>query len=412
MVLEGELPMKQNFAEYVGKFCFGYQTNDTDGSVGVVRISMTSHVVPKKPLTQKGMLYFLLFDDEKKHWKEARKHWDTSTCLEKKASASLATEILQHKMEYMINIREKVRPRFWYFTFVACDMEVSDAPFVYTVHATNDIAGWQGEFSLDHMGLVTLYGIFTVAFGAATLWTVWQTKWRPSTQSVREHPYLQLLVLSVGSSLASCFCFMVHYILFMKDGFGSHRIRFLGVLAATVANCTIFLIAILSSVGWAISTHVLPGRRFFLGAIAAVGGFSALAEWRSETAIDQSTKLYSYQSTPGAIALMLKVFMFCWFAYQMRETHDLERQILTRQYYKLLGIAFSIWSLNVPVSVVLAFELSPWVRYKTVTIVDMVARFIGQLILIWLLTGDNSPVTEENTFPTRDTQQGDRKSVV
>merc|ERR1719265_1784712 len=100
---------------------------------------------------------------------------------------------------------------------------------------------------------------------------------------------------------------------------------------------------------------------------------------------------------------MIKIFMFCWFAYQMKDTYDLERQGMTRQFYKFLGIAFTIWSLNVPISVALAFDIAPWVRYKIVIGVDITARFVGQALLSWLLCGFNSPITEENTFPARDT---------
>mmetsp|Transcript_18133 Transcript_18133/g.33291 ORF Transcript_18133/g.33291 Transcript_18133/m.33291 type:complete len:449 (+) Transcript_18133:88-1434(+) len=399
MVLEGELPQSENYAEFVGKFCFDFASKN-DTYVGVVKVRVWSEI----PVDSgQGKLYFMLYDDEKSHWKQVRKNWRSSTCEEKKAAASLTTQVTQHKKEYFINIREKIRPRFWYFTFVGCGLEVAETPLLYKVHATNDVSGWQQEFSVDHMGLVIVYGFFTVTFGLATLLVFWLTRWRLDARPLREHPYLQLLLLSYCASLASCFFFMTHYAKFMKDGFGSQRIRFLGVLAAIVANCTIFLIAILSSVGWAITTHILPGRRYFLGAVATAGGLSALAEYHSETSIDQSTRLYSYQSTTGMVAMMIKIFMFCWFAYQMKDTYDLERQIATRDFYKLLGLSFSLWLLNVPISVALAFGLSSWVRYKIVTSVDLIARFLGQALLSGLLCGSLSPITEDNTFPARDT---------
>lgn len=399
LVLEGELPHSENYAEYVGKFCFDF-ANRSDTFVGMVSVRVWSEI---PVASSKGKLYFMLYDDERKHWKQVRKNWQWSTCTEKKDAASLVSEVKQHKKEYLINIREKIRPRFWYFTFVGCDLDLLETPLMYKVHAINEISGFQQEFSVDHMGLLKVYGFFTVAFSIATVFVFWLTRWRSDARHLREHPYLQLLLLSYCASMASCFFFMTHYSKFMQDGFGSQRIRFLGVLAAIVANCTIFLIAILSSVGWAISTHILPGRRYFLAAVTTAGGLSAFAEYHSETSVTQSTRLYSYESTIGLIAMMIKIFMFCWVAYQMKDTYDLERHISTRQFYKFLGIAFSIWSLNVPISVALAFSLSSWVRYKIVTSVDLIARFLGQALLSGLLCGSLSPITEENTFPARDT---------
>lgn len=403
MVAEGELPKQKNFQLYTGKFCYDF-TNVTDTWAGIIKVT----TYRDGPAPKGGELFFMIFDDEGKHWRKARKHWESSTCEEKRKDASLVTEIVwapeQQKAEYSIRVREKIRPRFWYFTFVACKLEM-DAPMRYKIHATNELWGWQQEFSLDHANMLQLYAVFTVLFGLGALGAAWVTRWRPSSKMtrVRQHPYVQLLLLSYVASLASCAFFLIHYIAFTRDGFGSRRVRFLGVLAAIVANCTVFLIALLSSVGWAITTHTLPGRRLFLGAITIVGGLSALCELRSEVTMDESTRLYSYQSPPGVLALMMKIFMFCWFAYQIKITYEEEIEDKIRRYYKYLACSFTIWSLNVPVMVILAFNISPWFRFKVVTTADVLARFLGQVILSQLLLGPLSPLTAENTFPARDT---------
>jgi len=225
---------------------------------------------------------------------------------------------------------------------------------------------------------------------------------RPDNDAVvlRDHPYVKLLLLSCAASLASCVFFLLHYRAFMHDGHGSQRIRFLGVLAGIVANSTVFLIAIMSSVGWAVTTYSLQDHRYFLGSIVLVGGFSALVELHSEVYLDQETRLYSYQSPAGLVALMAKVLMFCWFAYQMVHTYREEGQEKPRRYYKYLGATFTTWSLNVPFVVILAFQLSPWVRYKIVTSVDVAFRFLGQALLAFSLLGPSSPISRENTFST------------
>jgi len=403
---EGLLPQTSDFAEYVGKFCYDYSNQTWSGLnpevVGNVKLDITRE--SSQPVPRGGKLYFLIFDDEKGHWKHARRHWQSSTCEEKKAESSLVTEVeveeARQTSSYLIHIRERIRPRFWYFTFVACGIDLKDTPIRYSVHATNDIWGWQSEFSLDHIGLFKVYVIFTIAFCLAALATAWASRWRAAAQDppLREHPYIQLLTLAYIASAACCGLFLLHYALFMHNGFGSLRIRFLAVVAGIVANCSIYLIAILSSCGWAISSAVLPNRRCFLGLVTVVGFLTAVCELRAETMVDQSTKLYSYQSSVGEMAIILKIFMFCWFAFQVKCSYEEELQGSRRRFYKYLGFSMGFWAINVPVTVILAFFLNPWTRYKVVTGVDMTARFCGLCLLSQLFCGPLSPITALNTF--------------
>jgi len=405
-VVEGRLPEEPNFALFLTKFCYDFLSQEEE-TVGQVQLDLRRlGPVAEKQWPSSGRLLFLIYDDERVHWTKAQRRWETSTCAEKSAAASDVVDIKLDpgKLEttYIVNIREHVRPRFWYFALAACDMQIGD-PVRYRMHMKNNIWGWQSEFSLDHMGLFFLYAFATVAFGLATAATAYVAKWEvgPDRPALRDHPFLQLLMLSYVASLASCVLFLLHYALFVRDGSGSKRIRFMAVLASIVANCTIFLIAILSSVGWGITNFVMPNRRCFLGMILFVGGLSALSELHAETTVDDSTKLYSYQSGLGVLSLVLKIFIFCWFAYQTKSTFDEELHARFRRFYKYLGISITGWSLNVPVTVLLAFELSPWVRYKVVTTVEIIARLLGQMLLSQLLCGPLSPITADNTFPSQ-----------
>lgn len=405
-VLKGELPMSMNFATYVGKFCFDF-SEQVGSRVGSLEVKVQKKFVRLPSDTNvnewigKGKLYFLLFDDEATHWKAAKRRWEVSTCEEKIESAVTVMEMLStgqvEKATHVVHIREHIRPRFWYFAFVACDMALLE-PVVYEVHALNEQWGVQKEFSLDHVGVVVLFAVFSVVFLVATF----ATDRAARCVGGRDHPYIKLLLLSYVASSASCGCLLTHYLMFMENGFGSQRIRFLGFLAAIVANCTIFLIAILSSVGWAVSCTVLPYRRLILGAVTAIGAMSAFCELHAEVTLDHSTKLYGYQSTPGVLALLFKLLMFFWFAFQIKMTYDEEPDEKHRRFYKFMGVSFTLWSLNVPVTMVLAFELSPWYRYKVVTSVDIIARFLGQALLTQLFCGPTSPITRDNTFRYRD----------
>lgn len=402
---QGVLPQSTGFAEYIGKFCFDFHPSDAIGAVSV-RTLREGNAVSNE--TQ-GRLYFMLFSDQRSKWKKARRKWASSTCEEKMADANHVNPVDLSKKSpnthYNINILERIRPRFWYFTFVSCDgLDLSDLPIRYEVHATNDKWGWQSEFSLDHMGMFAFYLCMTVLFCIAGLATAWGTRWRAAAQDppMREHPFIQLLTLAYASSCASCMLCLLHYYLFIHDGFGSLRIRFLGIVAGLISNCTMYLLAILASCGWAISGFELPSRRCFLGLVTCVGGVHLMCELYSELLVDQSTQLYSYQGSGGVFSLMLKIFMFCWFAFQVKVSYEEELEEKRRRFYKILGVSMSAWALNVPVTVLLAFQIAPWVRYKVVTIVDILARFLGLCLLSQLFCGPLTPITANNIFIPRD----------
>lgn len=118
--------------------------------------------------------------------------------------------------------------------------------------------------------------------------------------------------------------------------------------------------------------------------------------------LDQSTKLYAYESSTGMLVLMLKVLMFCWFGYHMKMTYEDEPNRKLKLFYLLFSLSFAVWSLNVPVTVALAFEVAPWYRYRTVMFVDVIVRFLGQAMLTILFCGPLSPVSKQNTFVAAD----------
>jgi len=111
---------------------------------------------------------------------------------------------------------------------------------------------------------------------------------------------------------------------------------------------------------------------------------------------DASTQLYTYQSTAGLLVLALKVLIFCWFACTLRATVAEESSRGKRWFFGLLAATTSLWSLMVPVTVSLAFLVSPCWRYKVVTTAEIAARLLTQAVLTWLFCGPMSPITPRN----------------
>lgn len=399
IIIDGELGALnwRRFEDnFIGKFCFDYSV---DKEIGLAQLQTWK--INSAPRDAK--VYFLMYDDEKLHWRKVAKRWESASCADKIEAASLSMELNMsvEQDDHDITISEKIRPRFWYFAFASCGTQLLAPPIRFKLHLTNSMESWQKEFSYDHKGLFQVYVIFMILTAVLALIAMrCSGRGTQSSQETpsRSHPYIQLLLLAIFSTLIGCFLHLGHYILFINNGYGSMRIRFAAVLSGIIANNTMYLICMLASIGWAIKSTKLNYKRLFLGILCVAGGLTAFCELKAETVIDRSTKLYSYQSVPGMSSLIMKIFMFCWFGFQIRNSYKEEHSDRLRRFYMWLGLCMSVWFLNVPITTLLAFVVSPWWRYMVVVTAELSFRMAGLLFLTQMFLGSLSPISALNTF--------------
>lgn len=415
--LQGTLPVGPgNFSSFVGKFSFDQSVvigNDSFGLSGKVKVSIH---LEGSWADYAGELYFMVFDDEVQHWNEGlmgSTRSPTNGCdLRAQSSRFFRVNEKSEQHEHTFLITEKLRPRYWYFVVGGCDGHSGVAPepfpsgdfglrLQYQIHAVNGGSTPRGEeeFSFDQQGLIKVHQGAAAGFAIALLACLWATRWGRGAQeaAIKSHPYSQLLLLSLTASLCSELLGVAYYASVASDGFGFRRVQFVGKLAAVVANCDVFLITMLASTGWGIFRVGLLNRRSLLGAIFLTGALFVGCELHAQgSTADASTQLYTYQSTAGLLVLALKVLIFCWFACTLRATVAEESSRGKRWFFGLLAATTSLWSLMVPVTVSLAFLVSPCWRYKVVTTAEIAARLLTQAALAWLFCGPMSPITPRN----------------
>mmetsp|Transcript_42620 Transcript_42620/g.120579 ORF Transcript_42620/g.120579 Transcript_42620/m.120579 type:complete len:481 (-) Transcript_42620:196-1638(-) len=411
LYMQGDLPPTTNFAAFAGKFCF--DANHEPVPVGHLDIELKW---PKVMSSGPGKLYFLLFDDRKTHWaqpSEAWESWRHDACRDTsrlKDQASFVNVISDHiddqktQFSQVIYIQEHIRPRFWYAVFLACDIPAG-TNFSYTLHATNDLWGWQKEFSYDHMGLIPFFVVCMAGFLLVTCVTFWAVRWRlvSMTDLQGGNPYVQLLVLLCLTSLASSFFFLVHYLRFVDNGHGSLWLRTFGIVSGAVSNCTMLIIVALSSIGWAISCKAVTfSRRCIFAAVFTVAVGSVYCEIRSQVALDVSTRLYAYESTVGVLILMMKVLIFSWALYQIRSTYKGEWEEKNLKFFRVLSVGVACWSLSAPIVALLAFVVSPWWRFGVVMVTEMLARLAGVTLLVGIFSSPLSPIHAQMSAATLD----------
>eukprot|EP00927_Polykrikos_kofoidii_P035770 TRINITY_DN30300_c0_g2_i1.p1 TRINITY_DN30300_c0_g2~~TRINITY_DN30300_c0_g2_i1.p1 ORF type:complete len:465 (+),score=48.96 TRINITY_DN30300_c0_g2_i1:123-1517(+) len=401
MELSGNIDLLTLKNTFLGKFCFPRFSNEPVGSVRLhFRVKPHFGADPTN-----STIYFMLFDDEDTSWPTAHESWETSSCEVKKSISKIFIEIPAREVSInrLISVAEEARPRFWYFTIVSCQNPSPDFNLEWKIHTTNSHFGWQSEISFEQRGIVIVYGVFQIFFGIAVvlLFFEWRGHKRQSFNNpeVSPNPYLKPLTISLVFSQISCWGFLIHYGVYLANGRGLEICSIFGSLAAVLADGTVFVLVVLASTGWGIGAPAKKPRLTCFGIfIGAFGMLGCISAFRSAVIIDESANLQNYQSGFGGLACVMKVVTFFLFVCQIRRSYQAEILEKTRKFYRTLGYGFSVWFLNLPVMIFLAYRVDPWERFRTVTTVEITIRFIGQALLAVFFCGSETPISSIGSY--------------
>jgi len=167
-----QLPNAPAFHHFVGKFCFDVKRSKSEeagrfefllrgrvrrGPLANPEAESTKGAPCWGPCDPSGNLYLVVFDDEEDHWKQALDHWHTMGCREMLEYASWAQNISEFDDAFnrTVSVHEETRPRFWYFAFAACGVDIVE-PVTYELHTENMLQNLQSEFGLDEKGALQL----------------------------------------------------------------------------------------------------------------------------------------------------------------------------------------------------------------------------------------------------------------
>merc|ERR1719433_1115243 len=130
-------------------------------------------------------------------------------------------------MNRSISVRQELRPRFWYFTFVNCGVE-SLEPITFTIHAVNMAQGFEEEFGADAVGSLQLEVLFCALFFLVGGSVACLECCRKKPLNTSAGSLLRLLGASAASSALGCGCRALHHLAFAYDGKGMLAAAVLG----------------------------------------------------------------------------------------------------------------------------------------------------------------------------------------
>lgn len=403
----GVLPARSHFAAYVGKFCFDFK-RDPHEEAGKFEFNLDGRVVagPHEssaplantdgppcwgPCETQGNLYLMAFDDEEDHWQQAHRGWNNLTCEKMLEFSSYAVPLptLNGPFNRSVFVPETVRPRFWYFTFAACGVTITQ-PVSYSIRTQNILQGWQREFGMDARGSLQLQLLAALLFLGVGLCLRGVQKRATGAEALRSRPLLRMLLLSVCCSAGGATCLALHYAAYAYDGLGSGPLEALGQLLVCVAKALLASLQVLTAKGWALFFYAPQEEPLARGqlAICALAGIictSAACEIHADYLHTSSTTLCIYESWPGFAVLSLNVLLFLEAWRSMRETYRLETSDKVRVFRVVMSAASLAYFLALPLACILAVAFAPWVRAKYISRAEVASRLLASLLLAFCL---------------------------
>jgi len=355
---------------YMDKFCFG-NGEQCDGCL------VTGRVWPTRVRSNERLL---LFDDQQKSWESIYNH-PTMTCEEKvkhaKWSQPIKKEYLRDEgfFEFSVNVREGLRPRFWYLVLTACGSPPVEAK--WEVKWFNH-GGWtKREFSHDDQGLLQLYIVCTVLSTVVSI--VYCVDRNYTSGHVRRlHPMTWWIAASTVFFTCNMAAHAAHLYMYAGDGVGLPVAKMIGRGLGVVYQVGLPVVLVAIAKGWNINSDGLKqDLRFGVLAVTTIAAYSAVFAWHARIQ-DPASNQYMYDTLPGMGILALRIATLIWFLFEVWQTLQYYHSTATgRITYLWLGLIGGLWLISFPIYIAIAPIFGHQWRDQAVVILvvatDMVA---------------------------------------
>lgn len=344
---------KSNDWHFVGKFCY-----DTSGPG---TLNFTTWYDPN----DHDRLLLLFYDDEPSSWPHVYKNRKNLSCLEKvKLAKGNRTLVNGEKFINSEIFHDYVRPHYWYFVVANCNNNVKKLNFKFEFHMVQYQTGWNHEFSFDEQGLPGMYLFYWLFFTVLFLFELISI-WGMIRNQIF-HPIIRLFFSSLVFETAANFSFFIHYIVYKGNGVGAPGMKGLGEVLDMAAQLCLMFLLILIAKGWCISKNQIDNKKLLISIISLLLLCYVIVFIWENVGRNPASTLYIYESVPGIILLVLRLITWLFFLFSLRQTQLEEDIFEKKRFYLIFGGLYSLYFLSLPLIVLCALALDPWVRYKIV----------------------------------------------
>ncbi|TYZ61713.1 hypothetical protein PybrP1_003865 [[Pythium] brassicae (nom. inval.)] len=386
--------------EFLGKFCFTWKPTLAE---------LAGRITGEVQTDVEG-LQLAIYDDEELFWNYIMND-DGCDCFCKVSPAhtkivynvSTASTDLSLPFTFDFDIHEHLRPRFWYVALARCvpggdDYEpaftqITEENFRkyyftswYSVHMTQADGS---ELPVQQQGMPVIYGLMTVLSAIAA--TAQLAAARGLRHSESFHPIMKLLTMAVLFFCVANALLFLHFYAFQFTGVGVPLFEYAAKMMEVFVRVAMLLLAMLVAKGWTINSVALEGQeKLSCLMITILGLYLSLAMWYLVW-LDPASTLYIYDSWPGVGICVLLLGVLVWFVNTILDTRAYEEGAAKRRFFLQIGALFSVYILALPVIVLIASFLSPWVREKVVASITTSVEICIYSALIYLLWPSRAP---------------------
>jgi len=370
MHLSGSTNLPGNSSIFIGKYCF---TFDPAQQVSSGKLNVTVWAPSLKPLQS---VHLVMFDDEAESFPGPSGQWDALSCTERVRHAKHKVKLDHRKQKagqlIRFNIKEHLRPRFWYIALADCSGSGLDL-ISYEVHAQNVPYGWASELSTDKRFAPVFYALFAVAYGVLAAAqgrasaVLASSKKGDNAKDKAAHPFAQILIAGIVLGLASTALSAMHFVRLAADGIGASAIaRAVAQLLGGASRFVLAMLLLLVSEGKCISyVMVAADARRLARLLGPFLGACVLLEFWGEYSVSRRyTTDYVYTTPFGWAIIFVDLLLMLLYAAKLWQTHEIERDSTDGTFYRRWGIFYGAWFLALPIITVLSqLALAPYVWY-------------------------------------------------
>lgn len=400
-IYSGTAKSPEGFA-FVGKFCVDVSEDDDVAGTVEVNLTVPGWVDMKEEDKAKYADYELwLFDDEKPSWPAIYKTGLPCSEARKRAKNTNKEGVIYSNYRVQWddngqfstgegngNIKQKMRPRFWFMALAHCKEGGSHElmPTEYQTHWVNTQRGpWGRELGANEAGLNTLYlcaFLVYIPFMVVHFYGVVQL----SRKLEYVHPMVKLFAVVVFLQSVVVILNMLHWGHYKNNGKGIPILVVVADGVDLVVRTLFVLILMLISQGWTISGDELTGKKQVLGMVGSYFVISALILLWQFADFDPA-------ATSPVLILQISIYLInfvwvglaVWFGMTIYKSFVQEDNPVKKTLYRNLAFVYFPWFFGLPAVSILTLMLSPWVAMKAYSTVSVLFSMFGFFVLSFLL---------------------------
>lgn len=259
-----------------------------------------------------------------------------------------------------------------------------DGPLVldYTFEFTNGVKPSNKHFGFDEIGLMQIAWVFS-AFYLFLVFLANKTVRDTLIKKDRYHVTVKILVYSIWVMAGGVGCMTYHYMSFSEDGVGDPDVLLFGKTLSSLGEVLLVLHLIFIAKGWTIVRRKISANgRMKIALYITVFSFMHMAtRYYSRKYMDRGVILYDYETTPGMLLRIGRVFATVWFVYSVRTTiKQFPRS--KQRFYRNFSSIFGLWFFWMCILSYLPDGIPDYMRNKFSVAFELSMIFAAQLILV------------------------------